>query len=166
MKITDYNVECLSNDDAPIQFTEGKIYEVRNGDFTDDTSTTIHSCDLKTLVAIVPGKWKVTVLKVDGAWYDISTIINTNPVGTVNLNTCENGDILIGSHGAILEYVGRTTSDQYLDHVVHYITNSNGFRYSVDNIGTRTNDGFVFKNNRIPETDEDIVQIIKVPHAI
>jgi hypothetical protein len=81
----------------------------------------------------------------------------------IDLSKCEKGDILISSHGAVLEYVSRTPWGHYtyLDHVVRYIKDVNGNPYTDDNYGTRTNDGFVFKKVRIPETDHDIVQIIK-----
>lgn len=81
----------------------------------------------------------------------------------VDLSNCEKGDILISSHGAKLEYVCPTPWKHYtyLDHVVRYVEDENGKKFSADNYGTRTNDGFVFAQNRIPETDHDIVQIIK-----
>lgn len=77
----------------------------------------------------------------------------------VNLNTCEKGDILITSHGLKLEYVCKTPWKhyQYLDHVVKYPEGG----FGEGNYGTRTNDGFVFKNKRKLETDHDIVKIIK-----
>ena len=31
-----------------------------------------------------------------------------------------------------------------------------------DNYGTRTHDGFVFAKYRMPETDHDIIEIIKI----
>lgn len=81
----------------------------------------------------------------------------------IDLRNCEKGDILISSHGAMLEYIcptpwkGRT----YLDHVVRYMRNPDGSLYEEENYGTRTHDGFVFKNKRMPETDHDIVEVIK-----
>lgn len=48
----------------------------------------------------------------------------------INLNTCKAGDILISSREAILEYVAPTPFD-----------------------------GFVYKFNRMPEFDHDIVEI-------
>ena len=60
---------------------------------------------------------------------------------SVDLRTCKKGDILISSQGTILEYICPTPFGNYtyLDHVVRYIKNK----------------------NRIPETDEDIVEILK-----
>ena len=52
----------------------------------------------------------------------------------VDLNTCKPGDKLVSKHGAILTYVGK---NDYYDHNVLY---SNG------SAGTRTNDGFVYRN--------------------
>jgi hypothetical protein len=72
----------------------------------------------------------------------------------IDLRTCKPGDKLISSHGAELEYVRPTTEREYLDHVVKYLDENLG-------MGTRTHDGFVFKNNRIPEIDHDIVKILK-----
>ena len=81
----------------------------------------------------------------------------------IDLRTCKEGDILISSHGATLEYVCPTPWGHYtyLDHVVRYIKDKDGKPYSKHNYGTRTHDGHVFRNNRIPETDHDIVKIIK-----
>ena len=73
---------------------------------------------------------------------------------SVDLRNCEKGDILISSHGIKLRYVRPTNDTEYLDHVVEYLDKGLGN-------GTRTHDGYVFKNNRIPETDHDIVEIIK-----
>ena len=81
----------------------------------------------------------------------------------IDLSKCEKGDMLISSQGAKLEYISPTPWKyyNYLDHVVKYIEDENGVKYKDDNYGTRTNDGFVFLKNRIPETDHDIVKIIK-----
>lgn len=81
----------------------------------------------------------------------------------VNLNECKRGDRLISSHGALLEYVCPTPWKHltYLDHVVKYIEDKHGNSFGDENYGTRTNDGFVYANNRIPETDHNIVEIIK-----
>ena len=72
--------------------------------------------------------------------------------GSVDLNICDKGDILISVHGDKLKYVSPTTSE-YLDHIVEYEDKNLGN-------GSRTNDGYVFKYNRL-ETDHDIVKIIK-----
>lgn len=83
----------------------------------------------------------------------------------IDLRTCKKGDLLISSHGFILEYIGPTPWENYdyLDHVVRYVLDKD--RKPFDNqesYGTRTHDGFVFKNNRQPETDHDIVRIIHI----
>lgn len=82
----------------------------------------------------------------------------------IDLRDCEKGDILHSSQGAKLEYVCPTPYGHYtyLDHVVKYIEDEHGNSYTEDNYGTRTHDGFVFANNRIPETDHDIVKIIQI----
>lgn len=81
----------------------------------------------------------------------------------VDLSKCKKGDILISTHGAKLEYIAPTPWKQYtyLDHVVRYIKDSDGSSFGKNNYGTRTNDGFVFANNRDPELDHDIAKIIK-----
>jgi hypothetical protein len=78
----------------------------------------------------------------------------------IDLNTCKRGDILISSHGLRLEYVSKTPwmHYTYLDHVVKYPSDEFGDK----SYGTRTNDGFVFAKNRIPESDHDIVEIIRI----
>jgi hypothetical protein len=40
---------------------------------------------------------------------------------TIDLRTCEEGDILISSHGATLKYIRPTKDNEYLDHYVQYI---------------------------------------------
>jgi len=78
---------------------------------------------------------------------------------TIDLRTCKPGDALISSHGAKLIYVRPTTEFEYLDHYVQYVEMPDGSK-PAESYGTRTHDGFVFKNKRIPETDHDIVKII------
>lgn len=82
----------------------------------------------------------------------------------IDLSQCKKGDILISSHGAKLEYVAPTPWEiyNYLDHVVIYKEHPDGTPYNDNCYGTRTNDGFVFKNKRIPETDHDIIKIIHI----
>jgi len=86
----------------------------------------------------------------------------------IDLRTCKEGDILIGSHGAKLKYIAPTPWGyfNYLDHVVEYIEMADGSKpkdaYGYNSYCTRTHDGFVFQYNRIPETDEDIVEIIHI----
>ena len=70
---------------------------------------------------------------------------------TVDLNTCKPGDKLLSSHGLELTYIKKLTEDNYYDHLVRYPNGSEG---------TRTNDGYVFRTNRKPEIDHDIVKII------
>lgn len=79
--------------------------------------------------------------------------------GKVNLSRCVAGDILISALGAKLEYVSRTKNGEYLEHKVRYLVDPDGKPYPKDCMGTRTNDGYVFRYNRIPETDHDIVEI-------
>lgn len=80
----------------------------------------------------------------------------------IDLRTCKKGDVLISSHGAILEYVAPTPWKHctYLDHVVKYIKDKDGKFFGKDCYGTRTHDGFTYVKNRRPETDHDIVKII------
>ena len=80
----------------------------------------------------------------------------------IDLSKCKQGDILISSQGATLEYVSPTPWKYYtyLDHVVKYVKDKYGNSMGKDNYGTRTNDGFVFSVNRKPEIDHDIIQVI------
>jgi len=81
----------------------------------------------------------------------------------INLNNCKKGDKLISSQGSELEYVSKTPWKHYtyLDHVVRYVKDKEGKKEPRGNYGTRTNDGYVFAINRIPQTDHDIIKIIK-----
>lgn len=85
-------------------------------------------------------------------------------VEKIDLSSCKFGDLLISSQGAVLEYVHPTPwkGYSYLDHVVKYVLDKDGNGMGSENYGTRTNDGFVFAKNRIPETDHDIIQIIRI----
>ena len=82
--------------------------------------------------------------------------------GKVDLRNCEQGDILIGACGAIMEYVSPTPHKHvnYLDHVVRYLHMPEIGVYDDNNLGSRTHDGYVFNNNRLP-TDNDVVMVIK-----
>lgn len=80
--------------------------------------------------------------------------------GNVDLRTCEEGDILISALGAKLKYIRPTTENEYLDHYVQYVEMPDGSKPKKC-FGTRTHDGYVFLKKRIPETDHDIVKIIK-----
>lgn len=75
--------------------------------------------------------------------------------GNVDLRTCEKGDILISALGAELRYVRPTINNEHLDHLVEYCDSNLGE-------GTRTDDGYAFKHNRIPSKDHDIVKIFKL----
>lgn len=80
----------------------------------------------------------------------------------IDLNKCKKGDILISKHGAILEYISPTDQDKpenYFDHKVKYLIVDGKYSDYKHGEGTRTNDGFVFKKNRL-ESDHDIISII------
>jgi len=80
----------------------------------------------------------------------------------IDLRKCNEGDILISTHGAVLEYMRPTNPDRpegYYDHCVKYLY-VNGERCPEGQMGTRINTGHVFRNNRIPETDHDIIRVI------
>jgi len=72
----------------------------------------------------------------------------------IDLRNCIEGDLLISSQGAKLRYLRPTNESEYLDHVVEYLEEGLGK-------GTRTHDGYVFAKARRPETDHDIIEIIK-----
>ena len=72
----------------------------------------------------------------------------------IDLRECEEGDVLISSLGEILYYIRPTNEGEYLNHVVAY--SSPGLGY-----GTSTHDGYTFAKNRKPETDHDIIKIVK-----
>ena len=75
----------------------------------------------------------------------------------IDLNTCEEGDILICSTGAKLEYVQKTGMNAYYEHLVKYIELPDGTKPK-DSFGTRTNDGFCFRKNRRPD-DHNVIAI-------
>jgi hypothetical protein len=66
----------------------------------------------------------------------------------LDLRTCKPGDKLLSIHGEILEYVGVIGGDY-----PHEIRYSNGSR------GTRLDNGWCFRKNRLP-TDHDIAAIL------
>lgn len=80
----------------------------------------------------------------------------------IDLRNCKKGDILISSQGSTLEYVSPTPWKHYtyLDHVVKYIEDKDGNSMGEENYGTRTHDGFTYANNRMPETDHDIIEVL------
>lgn len=81
----------------------------------------------------------------------------------IDLSKCEKGDILISSQGSVFEYIAPTPwlHHTYLDHVVRRIKDTEGKIPPDNQFVTRTNDGYAYKNKRMPEFDEDIIQIIK-----
>jgi len=74
---------------------------------------------------------------------------------SVDLRTCKKGDILISKHGLRLTYVAPEPEGSYYDHRVVYPEEMNLGE------GTRTHDGFVFRNAR-RTGDHDIVEIIHI----
>ena len=70
----------------------------------------------------------------------------------IDLRTCEKGDLLVSKHGLMLKYVQALPEENYFDHEVEYVGIDCGN-------GTRTHEGYVFRNKRLPE-DHDIVKII------
>ena len=77
----------------------------------------------------------------------------------IDLRICREGDILISSQGAILEYISPTPwqGHTYLDHVVRFIEDQYGEKYNKvhSSYCTRTN-AFAFSRSK---TDHDIVKI-------
>jgi len=84
-----------------------------------------------------------------------------NQTNKIDLRNCETGDLLFSSLGARLVYIRPTNDDEYLDHLVKYINIPN-VKCGYNCFGTRTHDGFTFAKNRKPETDHDIIEVIKV----
>ena len=80
----------------------------------------------------------------------------------IDLSKCKKGDILISTHGAVLKYLAPTPYNGicYLDHVVRYIRTPDNGILKTKCLGTRTNDGFVYAKNRMPESDHDIAKVI------
>lgn len=70
----------------------------------------------------------------------------------IDLSKCKKGQELLTSQGRVLTYVGPLHPTNYYDHEIVY---EDGGR------GTRTNEGFVFRHNRRPETDNDIIEILE-----
>lgn len=71
---------------------------------------------------------------------------------SVDLRNCKRGDKLISNHGEVLTYIGKAPEGSYYDHEVAYDKPGLGN-------GTRTNEGYVFKHNRLPQ-DHDIEKVI------
>lgn len=74
---------------------------------------------------------------------------------SIDLRNCKPGDQLISKHGLMLTYVRALPEEDYFDHEVKYPNISPYY----GSTGTRTNEGFVFRKNRL-EDDHDIVEII------
>lgn len=72
----------------------------------------------------------------------------------VDLNKCVYGDKLLSRQRTIFTYIKRLHDNEYYDHVVRGPNNLEV---------TRTNDGFVYRNqvSRKPEIDHDIIGILK-----
>ncbi len=77
----------------------------------------------------------------------------------VDLRTCKQGDILLSQHGAILRYLEPLKEEDYYDHRVEYLYFGGEINTGQFGTGTRCDDGFVFRKNRL-ESDHNIVQII------
>jgi hypothetical protein len=77
----------------------------------------------------------------------------------VDLRNCEQGDILISKHGAILEYLEPLPKENYYDHSVKYLWLDGELNEGQFGNGTRTDEGFVFRNNRL-DTDHAIIAVI------
>ena len=83
-------------------------------------------------------------------------------MSSIDLRTCKPGDKLKSKHGLILTYVRPTTPEDgsraYYDHIVKYPDQP---PFGPKSEGTRTHDGFTFRNpaSRL-ESDHDIVEII------
>lgn len=76
----------------------------------------------------------------------------------IDLRTCKPGDKLRSKHGLILTYVGPNpygTADVYPHHVKYPYDKT----YGSESYGTRTDDGFVMRTNRL-DSDHDIVEVI------
>jgi len=78
--------------------------------------------------------------------------------GKVDLRDCKPGDILVTRSGKTVEYVGPTEKGHYYDHIVKY--NEQGTYGPSIAHGSRTHDGYVFRNNR-RDDDEDIIHVLK-----
>lgn len=73
-----------------------------------------------------------------------------NTTTYIDLRSCKKGDKLISKHGRSFTYVGPLPQGDYYDHEI--TDDETGGRC------TRTHDGHVFRNKRLPE-DHDIVEI-------
>ncbi len=79
---------------------------------------------------------------------------------SVDLRKCRFGDTLISSLGAELKYIKPSEDKDFYDHIVKYIKIP-GQKIGRNAMGNRTHSGHVFRNNRNPERDQDIIKVIK-----
>lgn len=79
----------------------------------------------------------------------------------INLDKCKPGDILIGRHGAVMEYIKKDIIDNPYPHIVQFISIP-GEDVGKDCFGTRATNGYAFLNHKLP-TDQDVVAIIRLP---
>ena len=73
-------------------------------------------------------------------------------LGKVDLRNCKPGDILVTRSGKTVTYVRPLPKHDYMDHEIKY---ANGA------YGSRTDDGYVYRRNRL-DTDEDIISILEI----
>lgn len=75
-------------------------------------------------------------------------------MSNIDLRICKPGQKLRSKHGMILTYVRPLEESNYYQHEVQYPSGA---------MGTRTHDGYVYKNpdKRLPQ-DHDIVEILDV----
>jgi hypothetical protein len=72
--------------------------------------------------------------------------------GTVSLNGCEMGDPLLTAQSRLVHYNSKLAKGCVYDHKIEY---------SVGKFGTRTNDGYVYRNpEKRLDTDHDIVAVL------
>jgi hypothetical protein len=84
----------------------------------------------------------------------------------IDLRNCKEGDILITSLGGVCEYLSPLDESDYFDHKIKYLHIPDDTIAIGDSCeGSRTHDGFVFRKNRIPKTDHDIVKVLTKKEA-
>lgn len=83
---------------------------------------------------------------------------------SIDLRECEQGDFLLCSNGALLEYVRPCTEKEYLDHLVKYLIHPD-VEVGSNSHGTRTHDGKAYPKNPAPKTDQDVTMILKKKEA-
>lgn len=77
----------------------------------------------------------------------------------IDLRKCKKGDVLFCKNGAICIYDRPTEESDYYDHYVDYLFAGDKFNDGNLGKGTRTHDGFVFRQNR-KEEDFDVIRIV------